>query len=242
MSNHNNNSLAFAIVFAAVAISGSLIFFATQTGGGVSDDDLADKIADGIDEYVKNYENGGSGKAEEIEGDFAEDQPFIGEEDAPVTLVEFSDYRCGFCQKFHKETYPLIKEKYIDTGKLKFVYRDYLLGYSGDYEAALVAECTRDQDGDEAFFKMHDYIFNTIGDGFNLETYTAYAEELGLDGKELERCVEDEEFKDDIYDDIAAGKSVGVNGTPGFLLNNEYISGAQPYAAFEQMIEAELEK
>lgn len=239
-----DNSLTFAIIFAAVTISGSLIFFATQfAGGGMSDEELAKKISAGIEDYVENYENGGSASAGDVvDGDFADDQPFIGEEDAPVTLVEFSDYRCGYCQKFHDETYPQLKEKYIDTGKVKFVYRDYLLGYSGDYEAALVAECTRDQGGDEAFFQMHDYIFQTVSQGFDLDKYVTYAAEIDLDGEELRSCVEDEKFKEEIYGDIDAGKSAGVSGTPGFLLNNKFISGAQPYATFEQLIEAELAK
>jgi len=234
-----NNGLVAAIIFAAVMISGSLIYFASQLGGG-SSEDLAKDIQKGIEDYVNGVQTGGGTQEALDMDDLIQEQPFIGDADAPVVLVEFSDYRCGYCQKFFNETLPQIKANYIDTGKLRFVYKDFLLGYDGDYEAALVAECTRDQLGDDSFFMMHDRIFQTISAGFDFERYADYAVELGADRDEFKSCFESEKFKDDIYADVADGKSVGVNGTPGFVLNGRTISGAQPYEVFAEAIDAQL--
>lgn len=231
---NNQKGLIGAIVFAGLAIAGSVVFFTLQSN--MSDDELADRITAGIEAYVA----GANGQKEVNEKDLVKGQPFIGDEDAPVTIVEFSDYLCGYCQLFHVETWPQLKENYINKGKVKFVYRDFLLGYDGDYEAALVAECARDQEGDEAFFEMHDYLFSTVREGFDLERYVGFAEEMGLDGDELKECVEKEEFGDDILADSDYGRSVGVRGTPGFYVNGKFVPGALPYEDFEAMIEDTL--
>lgn len=233
MAKSNNNALAAAIVFAALSISGSIIFFATQSGGMMNDDEFQEKVLEGIESYV-------NGATEQATADLAKDQPFMGEEDAPVTIVEFSDYRCGFCQKFFRETFPTLKENYIDTGKVKFVYRDFLLGYEGDYEAALTAECARDQGGDEAFFAMHDYIFDNISSGYDMSVYTDYAEDLGLDGEELQECIVAEKFGDEVLADGELGRALGVTGTPGFFVNDQFVSGAQPYEYFSSLIDSML--
>ncbi len=237
----NKSNLSMAIIFAAVMISGSLIYFASQITAPAPND-LSAQIQEGIEAYVNGTQGADRAVAEINMDDLVENQPYMGEEDASVVLVEFSDYKCGYCSKFFNETLPLIKEKYVDTGKLKFVYKDFLLGYKGDYEAALAAECTRDQLGNEAFFDMHSHIFETISDGFSIDTYADYAAILGADRSEFVTCVESEKFKEEIYGDGEMGRSVGVSGTPGFVLNGKVISGAQPYRVFEEAIESELQK
>lgn len=237
--------LIAAIVFAAVAVSGSLIYLGTQLGGGVSDEEFADRVEQGIEDYIVKLEGGGEEEVapEDIDmEELAEDEPFIGDEDAPITLIEYSDYRCGYCKKFHDETWPTLKEQYIDTGIVKFVYKDFLLGYAGDYEAALVAECVRDQEGNEGFFAMHDYIFNNIGaTGFNYDLFAGWAvDELGVDAGDLQECFDSEKFGDEILSDGDEGRSLGIRGTPGFFLNGKNIPGAQPFSVFQQAIEAEL--
>lgn len=239
MAKKKDNSLAAAVVFAAVMISGSLIYFGSQMMSP-SSDDLAENIQKGIEDYVNGVDST-TAKAEPVEmEDLVKGQPFMGAEDAPVVLVEFSDYKCGYCQKFFNETLPQIKENYIDTGKVQFVYKDFLLGYEGDYEAALVAECTRDQVGDEGFFAMHNRIFETITSGFDFNRYADYAVELGADRDKFQTCYDSEEFRDEIYGDTEMGKQVGVSGTPGFILNGQTISGAQPYDVFVKAIESQL--
>src|SRR3989338_5169830 len=105
----------------------------------------------------------------------ADDDPVLGNKNAPVTIIEFSDYQCPFCRKFWTETLPSIKSQYIDTGKVKFVYRDFPLTslHPMATPAAEAAECARDlYGGDSAYFKMHDKIFEeqNILDGGNAKT------------------------------------------------------------------------
>lgn len=239
IKKNKNLELIVAIVFAGLVIAGSVVFFALE--GRMSDEDLAKKISQGIEAYVAGA-NGSEPSAVDMD-ELVDDQPFVGDEDAPVTITEFSDYLCGYCQLFFNETEELLFKNYVETGKVKFVYRDFLLGYSGDYEAAMVAECARDQDGDEGFFKMHDYIFQTVHEGFDLEKYVSFADQMGLDGDELRECVTDEDFKDEINKDVDYGHKLGIRGTPGFFINDTFApGGAMPYEEFERLIEAELKK
>lgn len=251
--NSKNNGLIFAIIFAAAAISGSLVFLGIQLAGGggsLDADDLKTEITKGINAYVEDQQEvaakaqAEANKPKKVDGDFTDDDAVLGDEDAPVTIVEFSDYQCPYCGKFFRETLPAIKEKYIDTGKVKLVYRDLPLSFHQDaYPMAHLAECVRDQKGDDAYFKIHDKIFELMGQsGIDSEAMLAYAAELGVDTDELTECTESDKFKQEIEGDIADANKVGINGTPGFIVNNNVISGAQPFAAFESIIEAELAK
>ncbi|MEK7085859.1 MAG: DsbA family protein [Patescibacteria group bacterium] len=243
--------LTIAIILAAILVSGSLIFLGLQLAknGGLSDKDLQVKIAEGIDVYIKNEQQKAVQAQEEknkpkyVKGDFADNDAFLGEKDAPVTIVEFSDYQCPYCANFFSETMPEIREKYINTGKVKFVYRDFPLSFHKDaYPAALLAECVRDQAGDIAYFKMHDKIFQTLSGGFDYDALSKYAVDLGVNGSGLKTCFDSDKFKDEIAKDQADGNAVGIDGTPGFIVNGLVVAGAQPFSYFEKIIEAELAK
>lgn len=251
--NSKNNGLVFAIIFAAAAISGSLVFLGIQLSGGggsLDADDLQTEITKGINSYIEDQQEAQAkaqaeaNKPKKIDGDFTDDDAVLGDEDAPVTIVEFSDYQCPFCGKFFNETLPSIKEEYIDTGKVKLVYRDLPLSFHADaYPMAHLAECVRDQKGDDAYFKMHDKIFELMGQsGIDSEAILAYADELGVDTDELTECTESDKFKEEIDGDAADANRAGINGTPGFIINGLVVSGAQPFSAFESIIEAELAK
>lgn len=254
----SNKSLSFAIIFATLAISGSLIYLGLQFGGGgnyVSKADLPEEISKGIDAYIKNqqadYEKQQEQAAKEqfksepvvnVEGDFTDDDPFMGDKDAPVVMVEFSDYECPFCNKFRSETLPKIKENYIDKGKVKFIYRDLPISkHPAAYPSALLAECVREQMDDEAYFKMHDKIFDMIsGSGYDYDELVTFAESIGADKAKLKSCFDDEKFKDEIYADLDAAHNVGIDGTPGFIINGRVVAGALPFGVFEDIIEEAL--
>lgn len=171
---------------------------------------------------------------------FEDDDAFMGSVDAPVTLIEWSDYECPFCKQFFKETLPLIKEKYIDTGKVRFVYRDYPLEFHRNaYPAAMAAECAREQGGNEMYFKYHDLIFENQSN-LNEDSLRQLAINLELNTDKFNECLDSGKYKDEVTKDFVDGLSVGVSGTPGFLLNGRLISGAQPFSVFEEFIEAEL--
>lgn len=245
----NNNGLIVAIIFAALAISGSLVFFATKFAGGIDDKDLQTQISKGIDTYLENqqkdYEKqqAEANKPRKVEGEFADDDAFLGDEDAPVTIVEFSDYQCPYCKAFYTDTLPAIKEKYIDTGKVKLVYRDLPLSiHPYAYPAALIAECVREQTDDSTYFEMHDYIFENLAAGFDFDTYSDFAVTLGVDKAQLKDCFDSDKYKDEIDADNADADKAGISGTPGFIINNQAVSGARPFDYFENIIEEELAK
>jgi len=169
----------------------------------------------------------------------ADDDPFMGKEDAPVTIVEFSDYECPFCARFYQQTLPQIKSQYIDTGKVKFVYRDFPLGFHQQAEpAAIAANCAGEQD---KYFEYHDKIFNSGGAaGKSNADYKKWGQELSLDAAKWEACTKDSAQRQEIQKDMADGSAVGIQGTPGFIINGKLVSGAQPFSVFQQVIDAEL--
>ena len=185
----------------------------------------------------------------------ADDDPVLGDKNAVVEMIEFSDYQCPFCRKFWTETLPSIKSEYIDTGKVKFVYRDFPLTsiHPGAEPAAEAAECARDlYGGDEAYFKMHDKIFaeQNILDGgdpitgpvrgtaqFGSTELKQWAKDLGYN---IDNCLDSGKFRNEVQKDLSDATASGGQGTPYFVINGKPLSGAQPFSAFKQIIDAEL--
>ncbi|MFH1769778.1 MAG: DsbA family protein [Parcubacteria group bacterium] len=168
-----------------------------------------------------------------------DDDAVKGDDDAPITMIEFSDFECPFCGRYFRDTLSQIQEKYIDTGKIKYVFRDYPLGFHQyALSAAIAAECVRAEGGDDAYYTYHDTLFanQTAIDSDSLKSY---ASDMGYD---IADCLDSEEYADEVQNDFDAGYSYGVRGTPAFFINGRFISGAQPYASFESVIEEELAK
>ncbi len=166
-----------------------------------------------------------------------DDDAVLGESDAPVTIIEFSDYECPFCGRHYRETYPLLKKNYIESGKVKLVFRDFPLNFHPNaFPAAVAAECVRKQGGDVAYWKMHDAIFENQ-QAISPSQLTQLASGLGYN---IQQCLSSNTYKDEVEKDMADGSSAGVSGTPAFIINKKLISGACPYSTFEQAIGAEL--
>jgi protein-disulfide isomerase len=161
-----------------------------------------------------------------------DDDPSLGPEDAPITIVEFSDFACGFCRRFHQQTFQQILDQF--PGQIHFVYRDFPV--VGGYEAALAAECADEQG---AFWEFHDLLFNG-GMGLNLDAYSQYAELLNLDTEALTQCITEERYATEVEDDARYAASLGANATPWFFINGLPVIGAQPLSVFIEVIEAEL--
>lgn len=175
-----------------------------------------------------------------------DDDAILGDPEAPLTIVEFSDYQCPWCGKFWEDTLPLIKEKYIDTGKVKLVYRDYYIPPHLDAPlAAEAAECVGKDDalfpGDENYYAMHDKLFDGqaewSGNPAAKDVFVRYGDELGVD---IRSCLDNGEMKEEVAADFAAARSYGVGGTPTFFVNGWTVVGAYPYEVFELLIEREL--
>ena len=172
-----------------------------------------------------------------------DDDPSTGDENAPVTIIEFSDFQCPFCQRFYQQTLPLIEENYVKTGKVRIVFRDFPLGFHQNAQkSAEAAECADDQG---KFWQYHDLLFEKgSGDGTGLAVVDLkkYAQQLGLNVAMFNNCLDSGKYANEVAKDLADGTSYGVSGTPAFFVNGNFIEGAQPYSAFQEVIDAELAK
>ncbi|MEW5805121.1 MAG: DsbA family protein [Patescibacteria group bacterium] len=164
--------------------------------------------------------------------------PFLGNPDAKVVFVEFGDYQCGFCGRFNQETLPELKEKYIDTGKIKFVYKDFVIFGEISKLAAQAAHCAGDQG---KFFEYHDEIFNNQADGLNSELLKNIASDLGLNSQEFDSCLDSGKYADKVDQSTNEGISFGIEGTPTSFINGQPVLGAQGLSAFETIIDPLLE-
>ena len=166
--------------------------------------------------------------------------PFLGDDDAPVVIIEFTDYQCPFCQRHFTQTFSQIKSEYIDTGKVKYVAMDFPLSFHDQAQkAAEAARCVGDQLGTEGYFAMHDKLFQNQ-QALSNANYKTWARELNANGAQFDSCLDDDKFASDVQSDFTKGQQAGVRGTPGFIINGKLISGAQPFSAFKAAIDAEL--
>jgi protein-disulfide isomerase len=171
-----------------------------------------------------------------------DDDVVRGDPKAPITLLEYSDFTCGFCEKFFHETFPQLLAEYIDTGKVRFVYRDFPRGIGSPLRAADAARCAGEQN---AYWPMHDRLFNSGGQ-LALDNLKQYAKELELNGEQFSECMAAHRYMQDIEKDLRDAGSLGIRGTPAFVLfptkvpENPHlilIPGAFPYETFKEEID-----
>jgi len=175
-----------------------------------------------------------------------DDDPFMGKKDAPLTLIEFSDFQCPFCARFATETLPLLKKEYIETGKLKLVFRDFPLGFHQfAQKAAEAVNCADDQG---KYWEMHDMIFQNQS-AMKIEDLKGHARRINLNQDVFTACLDSGKYDKEIKKDLDDGTKAGVTGTPTFFLGvtgkdkqikGGRIVGAQPFDAFKEQIEALL--
>lgn len=166
-----------------------------------------------------------------------EDDAILGSENAPVTIVEFSDYQCPFCQQYHNETFGRIISEYGDV--VRYVYKDLPLEqlHPEAKPAANAAHCAGEQD---EFWSFHNLLFsNQVGFGY--DAYAAYANALELDMTPFLECLEEGRYLDSVDRDVQILLDLNAPiSTPTFFINGQYIAGAQPFSEFARLIEAEL--
>ena len=174
-------------------------------------------------------------------------RPVRGSAKAKLTLVEFSDYQCPFCERHTRETSPQIAKEYIETGKVRQVFMDFPLEsiHKNAFKGAEAARCAGEQG---KYWEMHDELFSNQK---TLTEWTAHAQAVGLKVEQFDSCLANGKFDSEIRKDMAQGQAGGITGTPGFFLaltdptsakvkTVRFISGAQPYAAFKAQIDALL--
>lgn len=166
----------------------------------------------------------------------------IGSADAPVTLVEFGDYQCPFCKQFYADAYPELKKNYIDTGKIRFVSRDFPLEFhTHALRAAEAARCAGDQG---KYWELHDALYSETAAPDDSVIEKA-AEGLSLDVSALQSCIASDKYRSDVQKDAAEAAALQISGTPTFVLAKSAkdklegvrIVGVQPFVTFQSAIE-----
>jgi len=178
-----------------------------------------------------------------------------GEEDAPITIVEFSEYLCPFCAEYagadaipdrpidEEDTLGQIMENYIDTGKVRYIFRDFPVHGESAKTLSIGAYCAGEQD---KYWEMHDLLFEKQAELYEVEDYNAKVKELAgeidLNEDDFSSCIDNNDYTGVIDRNYQLGQEIGVRGTPTFYVNGNKLVGAQPYSAFEQLIEQELKQ
>lgn len=180
------------------------------------------------------------------------ESPFLGEEDAPVVLFEFTDYHCPFCRQHVEQTYPRLVKEYVETGKLKIVLKEFPIQklHPQAARAAMAAQCAG---GQNQYWPMHDLLFKHQA-RTSMEDMASFASSLKLDKTRFIECMEQGQYAAQIRADFNLGVSAGVRGTPFFFFGaqdhqapgkitvNRYLYGAHSYETFVQVIDGYLNK
>lgn len=182
-------------------------------------------------------ENGGPASSEAGSGE-ALGPPMLGQENAPVTMVEYSDFQCPYCGQFAREVEPQLVEEYVEDGTLKIVWRDFPYLGQESVNAALAAREAQEQG---RFWEYHDTLYenqDSVNSGaFSDDNLKSLAEEAGVDPQKVEESLTASEHGAAISRDFEKGQSMGITGTPTFVINGQTIVGAQPKEEFERVIE-----
>ena len=166
----------------------------------------------------------------------------LGNPNAKITIVEFGDYQCTFCYKFHDETMKKINQEYIKTANVNFVYKDFPLNGEQSILASEASYCAQKQN---KFWEYHDTLYNNWG-GENTGWITenvlqGFARDVGLNLDEFSQCLENSEYRQKVLENEQFAREIGINATPSFLIFNDSelyrIIGAQPFDRFEQAIQ-----
>ena len=170
-----------------------------------------------------------------------DDDPSLGDPKAPVTIIEFGDYQCPFCRQFWRETFPRLKKEYIDTGKVRFIYRDYPQAVHPEAMlSAMAAECADDQG---KYYEFHDKVFREQDRRgrdvvrFRAPELKRWAADIKLDTTAFGACLDEERHKDEVSKDYKDLEGLGIEGTPIFFVNGRALVGAHPFATFQKVIE-----
>ena len=215
--------VGLCIVAASIILCGSLIYLARH--------------------YVGNGSVLGAKTSPSQAGpNIASNVPYLGNANSKVTVVEYADYQCPFCEQFYKTVWPELKAKYVDSGKIKFVYQDFPFLGADSATAANAAQCAAEQN---KFWQYHDYLFDhqqTENSGWaTADHLKEFAAAVGLDANQFNQCLDASKYSSVVSAEMAEARSLGVSGTPTIFINGTQIVGAQSAATFEQAIDKALQ-
>jgi protein-disulfide isomerase len=235
----NDRFLPVSIIVAAVMISGAVIYSsmrgtvapAAPAGGGDSAAPTAQQQQQpDVSALTK----------------LGDRDVILGDPNAPVTIIEYSDFQCPFCGRFFNDTEPQLRTDYIQTGKARMVYRELAFLGPESVESAKAAECAKDQN---KFWTYHDELFKAetaegVENSGNLkrDLFVKLANDAGLDAAAFADCYDSGKYSDVVQSETSAAQAAGINATPTFVVNGQMLQGAQPYASFKSIIDGILTK
>jgi len=163
--------------------------------------------------------------------------PILGDSDAPITILEWGDYQCTFCYKFHQNTLDVIQEEFIESGKVKLIFKDFPLNGPDSLLASQASFCAHDQG---KYWKFHDELYKNWGGErtgwVTRESLDKFANTVNLDLEKFNKCLDEQKYQDKVLSLYEFGKEVGIDATPSFLVFNDEkiikIRGNQPLEVF----------
>jgi protein-disulfide isomerase len=157
---------------------------------------------------------------------------------APVLVEEFSDFQCAYCGKFSRETLPRLMETYVDTGKVRWIFRHFAILGLNSQAAAEASACAGAQ---KQFWPYHDGLYAALGQrAFTRENLRRMAQELHLDLVDFTDCLDSGRFRAQVQAETNAAIAIGLQGTPGFVINGRPMAGALPFELFQSVIDEAL--
>ena len=265
MERNDSNRVAIAILVAAVLVAAAVVYLGRQMalssdearvaalidqhlkapGGALSEEVFNARVEQGIQAYIDKQRQTQERQPSELAKSVpppSQDDHLYGNPDAPVTLIEYSDFECPFCKRFHDTAKRLVD---ASNGQVNWVYRHFPLGFHnpGAQKQAEAAECAAELGGNQAFWTFADTIYartTSNGQGFPIGNLRPLAAEIGLDQARFQECLDSERFAEKVQRQMAAGTRAGVSGTPGNILYQKpsgrvvAIHGAQPLERFQQ--------
>lgn len=230
MENKQSYLIPFSIIVAGVLIAGAVWY----TNGGSRTPVAATGSA--------GQESAAGNAVESRALQLRENDRVLGNSVAPVTVVEYGDFQCPFCGRLHANINEPLREQYIKTGKVKFIWRDFAFLGAESQWASQAAHCAGDQ---EKFWEYHDYLFehqNGENRGaFSIANLKTFADALGIERVAFDRCLDDEAYAELVEKNTQEGRSVGVSGTPTVFINGRSVVGAVSFAEFQGVIDAALQ-
>ena len=257
--NFNNNEKMVSkskfnkLIIITIITIGVAAFFAGSYSSNLNSDQISEKdLDDAIAKIeLKILQNQLPTKQQSPPLKISEDNdPIIGNMDAEITIIEFSDFQCPFCARFHVQTLPTIMDEYINKGTVKLVFRDFPIQsiHPNALPASVAAECANEQG---KFKEMHDLLFENQREWNNqntndvISTFNQYASKMNLEEEKFDSCLRNGKYIEEIQKDLDDGRAYGISGTPGFFVGNDQIGfielkGAQPFENFKKVIDSQL--
>ena len=237
--------LPVSILAAALMVGGAIVFATLYKGGTPA----AAPAADGNNGNAGNVVAATSTTATAAQAmTLSPRDAILGNASATVTLIEYGDYQCPFCTQFFSQTEPQIIQNYVNTGKVRMVFRDFAFLGPESLAAANAAQCAEDQN---KLWAYHDALYTAkIGDennggsendGFYTSTeFLKLARQVGLNIPTFTSCINNSTDASIVAQEKGAAASAGINSTPSFIVNGQMITGAQPYSVFQQVLDSAL--